>query len=98
MAGVVMVLAASLAILALAVFAVSAVAFLVQTSRHRSSRRWAAAAGASLVLVLVFGGIANAVRGEGGPSLSGGQAITPNAVGQTTTQRRRLQGWLTATP
>lgn len=63
MVGAVLVVVASLAILALLTFAVSVVAFLVQTSRHRPSRAWAAAAGASLVLVLVFGGIANAVRG-----------------------------------
>lgn len=60
MTGVVFVVAASLAILALVAFAVSTVAFFVQASRHTSSRRWAAAAGASLVLV--FGGIADAVR------------------------------------
>jgi hypothetical protein len=60
--GTVSIVAASLAVLALLAFAVSAVAILVQTSRHRSSGRWAATAGASLVLV--FGGIANAVRGE----------------------------------
>src|SRR5918997_985067 len=41
-----------------------------------------AAAGASLVLVLIFGGISNAVRGEGSQSLSGGQASAPNAVEQ----------------
>ena len=74
MTGVVLVLAMSLAILALLAFAVSVVAFLIQTSRHRSSRRWVAAAGASLVLVLVFGGISNAVRGESSPSPSAGQA------------------------
>jgi micrococcal nuclease len=82
MTGVVLILAASLAILALLVFAVSVVAYLIQTSRHRNSRGWAAAAGASLTLVLVFGGIANAVRGESGPSLSEGQASPPNATEQ----------------
>lgn len=71
-----------MAIVALLVFAVSVVAFLIQTSRHRTSRRWAAAAGASLVLVLVFGGIANAVRGEGDPSLSEGQASAANVTDQ----------------
>jgi hypothetical protein len=58
------------------------VAFLVQTSRHKPSRGWAAAAGVSLVLVLIFRGISNAVRGEGGQSLSEGQASAPNAVEQ----------------
>jgi micrococcal nuclease len=75
--------ALSLAVLALLAFAVSVVAFLIQTSRHRSSGRWAAAAGASLVLVLVFGGIANAIRDEGSPSLSEEQAGAANAVRQT---------------
>lgn len=65
-----MVLAISLTILALLAFAVSVVAFLIQTSRHRASRRWAVAAGSSLVLVLIFGGISNAVQGTGVPSLS----------------------------
>ena len=55
MTGAVLMLAVSLAVLALLAFAVSAVAFLVQTSRHRRSRRWAATAGASLALLLVFG-------------------------------------------
>lgn len=54
-----MVLAVSLAVLA---FAVSAGAFLVQTSRHRPARRWLAAAGASLVPILVFGGLSNIAR------------------------------------
>ena len=70
--GAVLIVTASLAVLALLAFAVSVVAFLVQTSRHESSRGWAAAAGASLVLVLIFGGIFNAVRGEGGQCLSEG--------------------------
>jgi hypothetical protein len=82
MSGSVLVVAMSLAILALPAFAVRVNAFLIQTSRHRSSKGWAAAAGASLVLVLVFGGIANAVRGEGSPSLAEEQASAPNAVEQ----------------
>lgn len=73
---------ASLAVVALLAFAVSMVAFLVQTSRHRPSRGWAAAAGASLALVLVFGGIANALQDRGGPSLSEEQAGTTNTVEQ----------------
>jgi endonuclease YncB( thermonuclease family) len=82
MSRAVLVLTTSLAALALFAFAVSVVAFLIQTSRHRPSRGWAAAAGASLVLVLVFGGISNAVQGEGGPSLSEGQASAPNVAEQ----------------
>ncbi len=82
MVGAVLFVTASLAVIALLVFAVSVIAFLIQTSRHRPSRRWAAAAGASLVLVLVFGGIANALQGGGGPILSEEQASAPDAVGQ----------------
>ena len=77
-----MIVTVSLAVLALLAFALSVVAFLVQTSRHRSSRGWAAAAGVSLVLALAFGGVSNTVRGEGGQSLSGKQASTPNTVDQ----------------
>jgi micrococcal nuclease len=82
MVGAVLIATVSMAVLALLAFALSAVAFLIQTSRHRSSGRWAAAAGASLALVLVFGGIANAVRGENSPSLSEGQASTLNVAEQ----------------
>ncbi len=80
MTGAGLMLAVSLAVLALAV---SAVAFLVQTSRHKPSRRWLAAAGASLVLVLVSGTLSNVVSGRSGLTLSGGQASTSNTVGQT---------------
>lgn len=82
MTGAVLMLTTSLAVFALLAFAASVIVFLVQTSKHRPSRRWAAVAGTSLALVLVFGGIANAVRGEGGPSLSEGRASEPNAAGQ----------------
>jgi micrococcal nuclease len=74
---------ASLAVIALLAFALSFVAFLVQTSRHRSSGGWAAAAGASLVLVILLGGLANALRGEGSPSRSEGQASAPNVAGRS---------------
>jgi micrococcal nuclease len=74
---------ASLGVIAMLAFAISFVAFLVQTSRHRSSGKWAAAAGASLVLVFLLGGLANALRGEGSPSRSEGQASAPNVVGQS---------------
>jgi endonuclease YncB( thermonuclease family) len=82
MVGAVLIVTASLAVIALLAFAVSAVAFLVQTSRHKPSRGWAAAAGTSLILVLVFGGISNAVRGEGGSILSENRASAPNPVEQ----------------
>ena len=45
-----------LAVLALLAFAVSLIAFLYRTSRHRSSGAWAVATGGFLVLVLLFGG------------------------------------------
>jgi hypothetical protein len=61
MVGAVLIVTASLAVLALLALALSGVAFPVQTSRHRFSRGWAAAAGASLILVLFFGGIADAL-------------------------------------
>ena len=59
--------ASSLAVLALLAFAVSLVAFLYRTSRHRSSRAWAVAAGGLLMLVLLFGGISNAVSRHADP-------------------------------
>ena len=61
MTGVVSVVALSLAVLALLAFAVSLVAFLYQTSMHRSSRAWAVATGGFLVLVLLLGGISSAI-------------------------------------
>jgi micrococcal nuclease len=72
-----------LGVIALLAFAISFVAFLVQTSRHKSSGGWAAAAGVSLVLVILLGGLANWLRAEGGPSRSEGQASTPNVAGQS---------------
>jgi hypothetical protein len=81
MTGAVLVLAVSLAILAFLAFAVSAIAFLVQTSRHKPSRRWAATAGASLALLLVFGTLSNAVSRRSGLTLSGEQANASNRVG-----------------
>jgi hypothetical protein len=79
----VLIASASLAVIALLAFAISFVAFLVQTSMHRSSGKWAAAAGASLVVVILLGGLANALRGEGPPSRSQGQAIAPKVAGQS---------------
>jgi micrococcal nuclease len=81
MSGVVLVLATSLAILALVAFAVSVVGFLIQTSRHRPSRVWAVAAGASLVLLLVFGSLSNSVSRQSGQTLTGEQSSTSNTIG-----------------
>ena len=61
-----LVVASSLADIALLAFAVSLVAFLFQTSRHRSSRGWALATAGFLVLVLLFGAISNAVSRQSG--------------------------------
>jgi micrococcal nuclease len=80
MTGFVLAVAMSLAILALLAFAVSVVAFLIQTSRHRTSKRWIMAAGASLVLVLVFGSLSNAVSRQSGLTLTGERASVPDAT------------------
>jgi micrococcal nuclease len=80
--GVVSVAASSLAVLALLAFAVSLVAFLYQTSRHRSTRAWAVATGGFLVLVLIFGGISNAVSRHVEPASSGGPSDAPQGAGQ----------------
>jgi hypothetical protein len=99
MVGAVLIVTASLAVLALLALALSGVAFPVQTSRHRFSRGWAAAAGASLILVLFFGGIADALQGGAvRASPKGGQAYRTWPSRRTTTLRRRLQGWWAATP
>jgi micrococcal nuclease len=66
--------ASSLAVLALLAFAVSLVAFLFQTSRHRPSKGWALAAGGFLVLVLVSGGISGAVSRHSGQTLGEGRS------------------------
>jgi micrococcal nuclease len=81
--GVVLVVASSLAVLALLAFAVSLVAFLYQTSGHRSSRGWALATGGFLVLVLLFGTISNAVSRQSGLTFSEGRSNVPSGVGQT---------------
>ncbi len=80
MSGFVLVVAMSLAILALLAFAVSVVAFFIQTSRHRPSRRWIMTAGASLVLVLVFSALSNVVSRQSGLTLTGEQASVPDAA------------------
>jgi micrococcal nuclease len=81
--GVVSVLASSLAILALLAFAVSLVVFLYRTSRHRSSRAWAVATGGFLVLVLVFGGIFNALSRHAEPTSGRGPSSASHGAGQT---------------
>jgi micrococcal nuclease len=83
MSAIVLVVASSLAVLALLAFAVSFVAFLVQTSRHKSSRRWALVTGAFLVLVLLFGAVSNAVSRQNGLTLSEGRSNVLRDVGQT---------------
>jgi hypothetical protein len=82
MSGVVLVVASSLAVLALLAFAVILVAFLYQTSRHRSSRGWAVTTGGFLVLVLLFGTISNAVSQQSGLTLSEGRSNAPSSLGQ----------------
>jgi endonuclease YncB( thermonuclease family) len=83
MSGVVLVLAMSLAILALLAFAVCVVGFLIQTSRHRPTRGWSLAAGATLVLLLTFGTLSNVVSRQSGLTLTGEQVGTQNAIKQT---------------
>jgi hypothetical protein len=82
MTGFALAVAMSLTILALLAFAVSLVAFLIQTSRHRPYRRWTMTAGASLVLILVFGAFSNVVSRQSRLTLAGEQASVPSTVGQ----------------
>jgi hypothetical protein len=79
----VLVVASSLAVLALLAFAVSLVALLVQTSRHKQTRGWALATGAFLVLVLLSGTISNAVSRQSGLTLSEDSSNVPSGVGQS---------------
>jgi micrococcal nuclease len=74
MIGVALVVAVSLSVLALLVFAVSVVGFLVRISSHKPAKVWGAAAGASLVLLLVFGSISQAISGGGDRTLTGEEA------------------------
>ncbi len=78
-----MVVTSALAVLALLAFAVSLVAFLFQTSRHKPSRGWALATGAFLVLVLLFGTISNAASRHSGLTFSEGRSNAASSVGQT---------------
>jgi hypothetical protein len=64
--GIVLVVASSLADIALLAFAVSLVAFLIQTLRHKPTTRWAMATGAFLILTLLSGTISNAVSRQSG--------------------------------
>jgi micrococcal nuclease len=80
--GIVLVVASSLAVLALLAFAVCLVAFLVQTSRHRSSRGWALATGGFLILVLLFGTISNVVSRQSGLTLIEQQSTSSDTIGQ----------------
>jgi micrococcal nuclease len=82
MAGIALVVTMSLVVLAVLTFAVSVVVFLVQTSRHKPSRRWVVVAGASLVLVLVFGAVSNTVSRQSGLTLTRERASASNYVGQ----------------
>jgi micrococcal nuclease len=82
MSGVVLVVASSVAVLALLAFAVSLVTLLVQTSRHRSSRGWAMATAGFLVLVLLFGTISNVVSRQSGLTLIEQQSTPSNTIGQ----------------
>jgi micrococcal nuclease len=81
--GVVSVVASWLAILALLAFAVSLVAFLYRTSRHTPSRAWVLATVGFLALVLLFGGISNAVSRHAEPISGQGPASTSRGAGQT---------------
>jgi endonuclease YncB( thermonuclease family) len=81
--GLVPVGASSLAVLALLAIAVSLVAFLYRTSRHRSSGAWAVATGGFLVLALIFGGISNAVARHAEPTPEGGPSSASYGVRQT---------------
>ena len=83
MSGVVLVVASSLAVLALLAFAVSVVAFLVQTSRHKPSRGWAFATGTFLILILLFGGISNGISQQSGLTLSEGRSNVLSGVGHS---------------
>jgi micrococcal nuclease len=74
MIGAALVVAVSLSVLALLAFAVSAVGFLVRVSLHRPSKVWGVAAGSSLILLLVFGGISQAIGAAGDRTLTGEQA------------------------
>jgi micrococcal nuclease len=83
MANALMVVLSSLAVLALLAFAVSVVAFLVQTSRHKPSREWAVATGTFLILILLFGCISNGISRHSGLTLSEGRSDEPSGVGQS---------------
>jgi hypothetical protein len=74
MIGAALVVAVSLSVIALLTFAVSVVGFLIRTSSHKPAKVWGVAAGASLVLFLMFGSISQAISGGGNRTLTGEQA------------------------
>jgi hypothetical protein len=76
--GLVVLLSPLVLVLALVVFSVSVVALFVRARRNQPLRRWGLTLGASLMLVLVFGGISAAMYG--GPS--GEQASTRKPASQ----------------
>jgi hypothetical protein len=81
--------ASALAVFALLGFAVSLVGSLYQTSRHRSSRAWAFATGAFLVLVLLFGTVSNAVSRHSGLTLR----VYPRTTSWTLNKDASLREW-----
>ena len=81
--GVVSVVVSSLAVLALLAFAVSLVAFLHQTSMHRSSSAWAVATGGFLVLVLLLGGNSSAISRYAEPTSKVSPSSTSRGAGPT---------------
>ena len=82
MTNVLLIVASSLSVLALLAFAVSLVAFLFQTSRHRSSKGWALAVGGFLVLALISSGVSNAVSRHSGLTLGEGRSNASIGVKQ----------------
>ena len=66
--GLSVVLSPLLAVLAAVVLAVAVIALIIQLLRRASLRRWGIIAAASLLLVLMFSGISNALYGGGGQS------------------------------
>ena len=64
--GLAVVLSPVLVVVAALVLVVAVIACVIQLLRHASPNRWGIVAGASLVLVLLFSGISNALYGGGG--------------------------------
>jgi len=66
-------------VVAILVLVVAVVALFIQLLRRGSLRRWGIVAATSLVLVLVFSGISNAIYGSGGQE----QAASPESTQQS---------------